>query len=345
MRMKRIFIWTLAILCLLLSVSASAGNTLNLSAETFDSVDTIEERIRQAEGVSYVNLTDVTLSTDERLKLMEDFPDVFFLWTIDLFGKSCSSAQTTLDMSWKKPTDYQEFIKLLKCLPNLERVDLFKLYVSRDDMALLTKTFPNIRFGFTFKMGGYTIRTDVTSFSTLKDGTPPYLSSNQVKVFKYCKDMLALDLGHNALTDLDFLYDMPQLKVLILACNRIEDITPIASLKNLEYLEIFKNPITDLSPLAGLDKLIDLNVANLQITDVSALNGLTQLERLWLPLNKKVPAEQLEALKAALPNTQIMIEGSGSTEGGWRSHSRYKIIYRMFHYGSYLPWDAPPLGE
>lgn len=53
---------------------------------------------------------------------------------------------------------------------------------------------------------------------------------------------------------------MPQLRVLIIACNKVEDISPLANLTNLEYLEVFKNKIRDISPLSGLTNLIDLNI-------------------------------------------------------------------------------------
>lgn len=343
MMRRRLFFVLLFVLALTLWAVTACAQTLDLTQENFDSVDALAQRIEKEGAPDRVDLTGVKLKTAQRLELMERFPDTHFLWKLDVFGRPCDSEQTVLNMAWKKPTDYQEFVDLLRCLPKLTQVDMWHLFVTRDNMALLTETFPQIKFGFTFKMMEYTIRTDATSFSSLKDGTPPLLKSEHVKVFKYCKDMLALDLGHNALDNLDFLYDMPQLKILILACNNITDITPIASLKNLEYLEIFKNPITDVSALKGLDKLIDLNVANLKITDISPLYGLTQLERLWLPLNKGVSQEQIDQLVEALPNTLITYKGSGSTENGWRVHTRYKIIYRTFHYGSYLPWDAPPL--
>ena len=53
------------------------------------------------------------------------------------------------------------------------------------------------------------------------------------------------------------LYDMPQLRVLIIAAGDAKDITPIGSLKHLEYLEIFNNAIEDISCLKDMPYLMD----------------------------------------------------------------------------------------
>ena len=93
---------------------------------------------------------------------------------------------------------------------------------------------------------------DQTAFSTLHgDPSDPVHSENDFSILKYCKNLMALDVGHNIIRDVSFLYDLPKLRVLILACNCITDITPVGSLKDLEYLEIFWNQIGDISPLTG----------------------------------------------------------------------------------------------
>ena len=153
---------------------------------------------------------------------------------------------------------------------------------------------------------------------------------------------MALDVGHNIIKDVSFLYDLPKLRVLILACNCIKDITPVGSLKDLEYLEIFWNQIEDISPLKNLTHLVDLDIVNNYIKDLTPLHEMKQLKRLWTHhFNMKGmmrPWEPIDALRAALPDTHIDND-STSTAGGWRVHPHYDVIYRMFRTTVYEPFE------
>ncbi|MBQ4224266.1 MAG: leucine-rich repeat domain-containing protein, partial [Prevotella sp.] len=44
---------------------------------------------------------------------------------------------------------------------------------------------------------------------------------------RYCTKLKGLDLGHNAITDISFIENMPHLRVLILADNDLTDISPL----------------------------------------------------------------------------------------------------------------------
>ena len=166
-------------------------------------------------------------------------------------------------------------------------------------------------------------------------------------IVKYCKNLYALDLGHNEFDDLSFLYDMPQLRVLIIAAGNAKDITPIGSLKHLEYLEIFNNSIEDISCLKDMPYLMDLNIVQNLIDDISPVKELKSLKRLWIfTHSRRSPGpeseETLAELQKALPNCYI--DGvSTSTAGGWREHPHYDVIYRMFRSRVYEPFaDSPP---
>lgn len=57
---------------------------------------------------------------------------------------------------------------------------------------------------------------------------------------------------------------------------------------------------TDLSPLSGLKNLRHLNIAYIvDLEDISPLYSLTELERLWVGCNNRVPKEQIEQMRAA----------------------------------------------
>ena len=120
-------------------------------------------------------------------------------------------------------------------------------------------------------------------------------------------------IGHNPVKKLDFLYDLPELRVLIVAICDVTDITPIASLKHLEYLEIFHNRITDISCLTGLEYLMDLNLVKNKVKDLTPLTKMKSLKRLWIHLadvdDPGIPDEAtLRALQEALPDCHIDAE-------------------------------------
>ena len=256
-----------------------------------------------------------------------------------------------------RDADYARFEKYLAQFPNLKQVDMFATEIKRPRIEELAARFPDIEFGWTMVIPCYNpthsdrsthyIRTDATAFSTLHSNSCLEHTALDFSILKYCKNLQALDIGHNRVTDLSFLYDLPHLKVLIVACNiDLVDISPIGSLTELEYLEIFKNKIEDISCLANCTKLIDLNICFNHIKDWTPLYGLTRLRRLWLynsnSLNysgaSTMPEEAVQALRDALPDCTID-SVHWSTEGGWRSgHPRYLTIAAMFSSMEYIPF-------
>lgn len=250
-----------------------------------------------------------------------------------------------IDMKHIRVTDMDGFIKFLQKFPNLKKVDMFASVMTPKRIDALVEAFPDVEFGWTMRLGEHDVRTDATAFSTLHSNQSDPHNEKQFKYLKYCKNLVALDIGHNLVTDLSFLYDLPNLKVLILACNiNLTDITPVGSLVNLEYLELFKNHIRDISPLANCKKLLDLNVCFNNIQDYTPLEELENLERLWIYNSNNwkesdtVKREVVTALQEALPNCYVD-STSYSTTGGWREHDRYYVIYHTFKYGEYIPFE------
>ena len=95
-----------------------------------------------------------------------------------------------------------------------------------------------------------------------------------------------------------------------------------------------------------MDRLLDLNICFNRCPDITALQTLPRLERLWLyNCNNRnhddpVDAQQVKALRAALPECRIDTT-SYSTHGGWRTHHRYYVVYNMLHgEEDYLSWDS-----
>ena len=245
----------------------------------------------------------------------------------------------------------EDFIAFLQAFPNLRKVDMFATQVDRTVVQKLEEALPGVEFGWTLQLMKYKnkhiVRTDAEVFSTLH-GICPNHKSEDFYLLKYCTRLLALDLGHNNLTDISFLENMPRLRVLILGENqKLKNIEPIAGLKDLEYLELFTCAFTDITPLTRLPNLTDLNLANNKVKDWRPLKEMKQLKRLWISgmCDHAMSAAEKKELREALPDTQIIFTGQ-PTENGWRTipktkknHPHYAVIYEMFHTGTYIPFE------
>lgn len=266
--------------------------------------------------------------------------------TLTAYGAEFDSEAAVIDLDEKGIVvkNITELKTLIEQMPNLTEVHMYDSKLTREQMDELFDGYPNIFFGWTLKLYTHTIRTDTTAFSTLhghqgkKDD--PFHTTKQLSMLRYCKNLEALDIGHNYLTNLDFLTELPHLKILIIAANYqcTGDLTPLASLTELEYLEIFSTNTTDVSPLAALTNLRDLNVTyNRKLKDISPLYDLPNLERFWCGYTA-VPQEQRAAMEAAHPNCEFDWVNQ-PTEGTWRKHPHYDTIYKVFQESVYYPFD------
>lgn len=248
-----------------------------------------------------------------------------------------------LDLEKTQVKGYTRFMEELANLPSLQQVDMFTSRPTEKQVWALVDAFPEVRFGMTMTVAGFRCRTDDVIFSMHRRGEPLYKSSAFAQL-TLCPDMLAFDLGHNRITDLDFLKATPKLKYLILADNKITDLSPLAELKDLQYLEIFMNQVTDLSPLSELTELVDLNLCYNQVTDLSPLYGLKKLERIWLSKNG-LSQEEIQALQEALPQAEINSTVILSTQGGWREHPRFFAMRHTFDRGVFEAFEDIPAKE
>lgn len=259
---------------------------------------------------------------------------------VTIQGQKVKKDIEVLDLGRTKVSRFNVLIEELAQLPKLQKVDLFHSRPTEKQAFALTAAYPDIRFGMTLTIAGFHCRTDDVIFSMHRRGEPLYKSAafNQLAL---CPDMLALDLGHNRITDLDFLKLTPKVKYLILADNQIKDLSGLTHLKDLQYLELFMNKLTDISPLAELGELVDLNIAFNEIADLSPLYGLTKLERIWLSRNG-LSQEQINALQETLPDAVINNTARLATQEGWRQHPRFFAMRHTFDRSEFIPFDDIP---
>ena len=256
--------------------------------------------------------------------------------TLEFMGMTFDSAQTSIDFGDAAITDIEGLRALIDQMPDLAQVDMYASALSTEDMDALFDGYPQIFFGWTLNMKGHIVRTDATSFSTLHGRCPNHYTEDFYPL-RYCRNLVALDLGHNYIEDISFLRNFPHMKVLILACNNIRDISVLAELTELEYLELFSNKIKDFTPLLALKNLKDLNISNNPVSDIRPLFEMTQLERFWSGMNRNVRS-QVKEMEKLLPECEIFWDGE-PTWGGWREHHRYDTIYAIFNEGGYRPFE------
>lgn len=246
-----------------------------------------------------------------------------------------------VDLGKRAVYHWDKLYAFLQQLPNLKKVDMYGATASLEVFNKLNELFPDVEFGILLGYGEHRASTADTAFSTLYSGGQRLHTYDEIAMLRWCKNLYALDVGHHPIGKLDFLYDLPELRVLIVAINELTDITPIASLKHLEYLEIFHNQITDLSPLADLEYLMDLDLVKNKVSDLTPLKNLKRLKRLWIYWSNypESPSEETVAmLQEALPNCHIDYTHT-STGGGWRSDPHYQVIFRMFRKHTYEPFE------
>ena len=251
----------------------------------------------------------------------------------------------------KTISNFQPLYELLDAMPDLKEVDLDQRVLGPSKADALMTRYPDITFRFTVKINeAHSFHTSQTAFSTL--GRTPRIQNGHW--FSMMKGLKALDVGHQYMKTLEWLDELPQLKILIVVDNYLadKDIQAIAGQRELEYIEIFKNRITDLTPFSGLTQLRDLNVAYNNITDLSPLYDLPCLERLSVMGNPKLSKEEIERFKEHQPNCLVitndkgpngdMIDDNGEIvpDTSWKRFWRYDTVYWIFHHDEYVGWDA-----
>ena len=294
--------------------------------------DNLAEHLALLTNIEIVNLYNQNLTTDQKVSLQQAFPNIEFQWKVSITGDEVDYNIETLDLSKKQIPNLDDFKKELSLLKNLKKLDMSNTNLSNEELGALREQFPNVRIDWVVHLSKWSVRTDAVAFSVL---VTQYdyrrMTTEDIQVLKYCTELQALDLGHQAIKDITVLGDyLPNLRVLILADNKIQDISPLAKMKHLHYLELFMNDITDATPLAECKELVDLNISfNYRFSDINGILELPLLERLWL-VSDRIPAESYELIRQTYPNVKLVTTGSGSTESGWRSHERYFAMIDMY---------------
>lgn len=209
----------------------------------------------------------------------------------------------------------------LAYLPNVEKLELCGAWLNNEAMAQFRERHrEDYKVVWTVQCGPLATRTDATFFMPTKYYVPvDGFSDMETYNLRYCEEMVAMDLGHMLISDLEFASFMPELKYLDLVLTRVKDLTPLASCKKLVFLAAYKNPrIEDYSPLVECTALEDLNIG-MTNGDITPVLQMTWLKNLWLV---RCPYQMYSKAAAAMPQTNIGYDYL-DPDDGWRSLQNY----------------------
>ena len=230
--------------------------------------------------------------------------------------------------------------QVLDSLPNLKKIYMIGCGLNNVEYAALQDAHPNVKIVWEVNLTYWTLRTDAVGFSTFLGVNPPYWLTNEDAYYlRYCTDLVALDIGHNKVSDLSFLQYLPNLKVLILADNlkpdpnnayvgHLSDFSWLKYCTKLRYLEIFVSDAKDLSFLQYCPEIEDLNICYTYVDSIEYLKNLPNLQRLWME-GTYVTYEDFLTLTEIYPNATLVYWGSGSVDQGWREGDHYWAMRNM----------------
>jgi len=278
------------------------------------------------------------------LELYNAMPDCDIVWNYEFEGQIYPS-DTTTEL---KATQLEGLEDAIRYLPLVDYVDVIDTEATVEDLDRYDAIRPGIFFYWSFEHDGFTIRTDIECYSSLRDlNYPRFTSEDMYPMLKYCKNLKALDLGHNDLTDISLIGELKDLEVLILADNpNLVDASPLGNLENLVYMELFMSPsIEDYSFLNNLTKIRDLNLC--YCPNLGNLDFLANMPDIGFGMFKysDIPGEMVEYWSDQYPDAYLTIyDGSiHSCEGGWRdTHRNYLIRYAFAswrHIEDYVHYD------
>lgn len=234
----------------------------------------------------------------------------------------------------------------LRYLPDIRFVDMLACEVTTDDIDRYMEINPDADYLWWVKFGRWVVRSDIQIFSSMRTTDNHYYTNEELyPLLHYCKKMRALDLGHNALTDLTDIGNMTDLQVLIIADNEyLTDLSPLKNLDKLYYLEMFLCiNITDFSGLDGMVSMEDMNCRYCRyLDDPSFLANMPNLRMLYCA-NTGLGLREIAPYRIEGCSYETASEDYSSVYHGWRATDRNIAIRHLFHHfedvKEFISWD------
>lgn len=308
-----------------IDVSLCLGDTTIASTDTFVELNDAGPQelalLPMLNNLQQLHLVEPQAAPEELEALLASCPGVEVSWEMEVFGVLVNSADEEIDLSkaTEKITDPEQVAQAMRYFPQAEQVFLGKTDMDNEDLAAFREEMrEQYKVVWTVMCGPYLpTRTDATSFMPGREGIPRFRSEDTYNL-RYCEDMIAIDVGHQGVDNIEYVANMPHLKYLILAHTNVQDISPISNCKELVFLELDWSPVRDLTPLQGCTALEDLNIGQ-NGADVSPLYEMPWLKNVWCVFRP----EAASRIAAALPDTKVVSSGNATVSSGWRDLPNY----------------------
>lgn len=304
----------------------NSSTALIFSQTGLSTTKELEEALDLLPALRGVDFTGSGVSAEDRIAFRNGHKDMNVSWSVPIMGSLYPCDTDVLDFNGIAFTDTVELEEAIPYFPDLQKIEMCDTGFTNEQLDELNQRWPDVRVVWRVYFSGYSLRTDDTYFCAAATFNGPDLFDKDMGPLYYCTDLVALDLGHMYMSNLSFVYNMPNLTYLIIAESRVTDLTPLASCKKLKYLEAFHTDISDLSPLTECPELESLNICYTAIPQRNAYPNLMAMEnlgRLWYchcPLN----ATQRTELQKAKPDLiMFLLEGGEPSGGSWRYDERY----------------------
>ncbi|CAL6001511.1 InlB_B-repeat-containing protein [Hexamita inflata] len=96
------------------------------------------------------------------------------------------------------------------------------------------------------------------------------------------QNLLELDMGYNAVTDITFIANLINLQTISLeGCEQLKNIYPLKQCKQLEHIDIGHSGVSDIGVLCFHKYLSILNIEDTQVVDLHPLQFLFWLQNLF----------------------------------------------------------------
>lgn len=183
-----------------------------------------------------------------------------------LYGAEITSSTRKLDLSDRTIDDLSEFYDKLRFFPDVEKIYAGDAAVPDEEMDRLNRAFPDVNIVWLIEFAKWQVRTDIKVFSTQVGYAQPdsFADEDFMPLVTYCRDLEALDLGHNKLRNGSIISGLKKLELLIISYNYLEDLSFLYDLPKISFLEIRNNRhIYDMAPVGSLTDLQQVEMQHL----------------------------------------------------------------------------------